>query len=106
MKKDLTYKAAASRLDEIVRRIEGENPDVDELTDLVKEAVELSKHCREKLTQADKQLTSLMAQLSEDPQVEGYWHRTAMPSSWLEGVGYVWGRSYRSSSFPSEVSRS
>ena len=71
MKKDLTYKAAASRLDEIVRRIEGENPDVDELTDLVKEAVELSKHCRGKLTQADKQLTSLMAQLSEDPQVEG-----------------------------------
>lgn len=71
MKKDLTYKAAASRLDEIIRRIEGENPDVDELTDLVKEAVELSKHCREKLTQADKQLTSLMAQLSEDPQVEG-----------------------------------
>ena len=71
MKKDLTYKAAASRLDEIVRRIEGENPDVDELTDLVKEAVELPKHCREKLTQADKQLTSLMAQLSEDPQVEG-----------------------------------
>ena len=71
MKKDLTYKAAASRLDEIVRRIESENPDVDELTDLVKEAVELSKLCREKLTQADKQLTSLMAQLSEDPQVEG-----------------------------------
>ena len=32
MKKDLTYKAAASRLDEIIRRIEGENPDVDELT--------------------------------------------------------------------------
>lgn len=71
MKKDLTYKEAASRLDEIVRRIESESPDVDELTGLVKEAVELSKHCREKLTQADKQLTSLMAQLSEDPQAEG-----------------------------------
>ena len=71
MKKDLTYKEAASRLDEIVRRIESESPDVDELTGLVKEAVKLSKHCREKLTQADKQLTSLMAQLSEDPQAEG-----------------------------------
>ena len=71
MKKDLTYKEAASRLDEIVRRIESESPDVDELTSLVKEDVELSKHCREKLTQADKQLTSLMAQLSEDPQAEG-----------------------------------
>jgi len=39
MKKDLTYKEAASRLDEIVRRIESESPDVDELTGLVKEAV-------------------------------------------------------------------
>ena len=36
MKKDLTYKEAASRLDEIVRRIESESPDVDELTGLVK----------------------------------------------------------------------
>ena len=72
MRKDLTYKEAASRLDEIVRRIGAFALDAaDDLAGLVKEAVELSKHCREKLTQADKQLTSLMAQLSEDPQAEG-----------------------------------
>lgn len=63
---DLTYKEAASRLDAIVRRIEQENPDVDELTRLVEEAVQLTKFCREKLTKADEQLTSLMAQLTED----------------------------------------
>ena len=63
MKKDLTYKEAAARLEEI--------PDVDELTTLVAEAVELSKFCREKLTKADKQLTAMMAQLTEDPSQAG-----------------------------------
>lgn len=66
LKSDLTYKEAATRLDAIVRRIEQENPDVDELTSLVEEAVALTKYCREKLTKADQQLTSLMAQLTED----------------------------------------
>ena len=44
---------------------------MDELTTLVAEAVELSKFCREKLTKADKQLTAMMAQLTEDPSQAG-----------------------------------
>lgn len=71
MKKDLTYKEAAARLEEIVRYIEQDSPDVDELTTLVAEAVELSKFCREKLTKADKQLTAMMAQLTEAPSQAG-----------------------------------
>ena len=66
MKEPLSYKEAAARLEQIVRYIEQDSPDVDELTKLVEEAVKLSKYCRRKLTEADKQLTSLMAQLSED----------------------------------------
>nr|WP_314650398.1 exodeoxyribonuclease VII small subunit [uncultured Porphyromonas sp.] len=66
MKETLSYKEAAARLEQIVRYIEQDSPDVDELTKLVEEAVQLSKYCRRKLTEADKQLTSLMAQLSED----------------------------------------
>ena len=66
MKETLSYKEAAVRLEQIVRYIEQDSPDVDELTKLVEEAVKLSKYCRRKLTEADKQLTSLMAQLSED----------------------------------------
>lgn len=66
LKSDLTYKEASTRLDTIVRLIEQENPDVDELTGLVEEAVALTKFCQEKLTKADKQLASLMAQLTED----------------------------------------
>lgn len=63
-----TYQEASQRLDAIVRRIEQESPDVDELTGLVEEAVQLTKFCREKLTKADKQLSKLMAQLSEEPE--------------------------------------
>lgn len=50
----------------IVRHIEQENPDVDELTKLVEEAVELSKFCREKLRKADEQLAEIMARLDEE----------------------------------------
>ena len=65
MAKDISYKEASLRLDEILRYIEGENPDVDELFKLVQEAVELTKLCRNRLTEADKQLEALMASLDE-----------------------------------------
>ena len=47
MKKDLTYKEAAARLEEIVRYIEQDSPDVDELTTLVAEIGRAS--CRERV---------------------------------------------------------
>ena len=65
MAKDISYKEASLRLDEILRYIEGENPDVDELFKLVQEAVELTKLCRNRLTKADKQFEALMASLDE-----------------------------------------
>ena len=43
MKETLSYKEAAARLEQIVRYIEQDSPDVDELTKLVEEAVKLSK---------------------------------------------------------------
>lgn len=69
MKQDkLTYEQASKRLETIVRQIEQENPDVDLLTKLVAEAVELTKLCRDKLTKADAQLEELMARLDESPE--------------------------------------
>ena len=65
MAKDISYKEASLRLDEILRYIEGENPDVDELFKLVQEAVELTKLSRNRLTEADKQFEALMASLDE-----------------------------------------
>lgn len=67
-KSNSTYAEASNRLEEIVRCIEQENPDVDKLTKLVTEAVELTKYCREVLTKADNQLEELMARLDEIPK--------------------------------------
>ncbi|MDY3090276.1 MAG: exodeoxyribonuclease VII small subunit [Porphyromonas sp.] len=64
-----SYAEASQRLEAIVRIIEHEAPDVDELTKLVEEAVELTKFCRDKLTKADQQLAEIMARLDEGAKV-------------------------------------
>ncbi|GAD04342.1 hydrolase [Porphyromonas crevioricanis] len=58
-----SYTAAMGRLEEIVQRIEHQSPDVDELTALVAEAVDIVKYCRNKLTSADKKLEELISKL-------------------------------------------
>lgn len=52
-----TYTAAMTRLELILSQLEEGNKSVDELSDLVKEAAELVKHCRNKLktTESDIQ---------------------------------------------------
>lgn len=65
MSKTPSYKEATNRLDEILRHIEQENPDIDELFALVQEAVGLTKICRDRLTLADKQFEELMSSLDE-----------------------------------------
>lgn len=64
MSKNKTYTEAMTRLEEIVRIIEHDSPDVDELTQLAEEAIALIGFCKEKLTVADKQIEELMAKLS------------------------------------------
>lgn len=59
----LTYKESMQRLEEIVSTIEHNNPDVDDLTKLVAEAIDLVNFCRKKLTTADKKLEELMTKL-------------------------------------------
>lgn len=65
MSKTPSYKEATNRLDEILRHIEQENPDIDELFALVQEAVGLTKICRDRLTLADKQFEELISSLDE-----------------------------------------
>ncbi|KGN86608.1 exodeoxyribonuclease VII small subunit [Porphyromonas gulae] len=64
MTENKTYTEAMTRLEEIVRIIEHDSPDVDDLTKLAEEAIALIGFCREKLTVADKQIEELMAKLS------------------------------------------
>lgn len=50
---EMKYSKAVKRLDEIIAKIENETIDVDELSDKVKEAVELIEFCKVKIEKAD-----------------------------------------------------
>ena len=55
-KKELSYRKALGELESIVKKIEQNEPDVDELNNLVARAVELVKYCRTKLRTTEEQL--------------------------------------------------
>ena len=60
-----SYSAAAQRLDAILRAIENETADIDELSKLVDEAAGLVKLCRAKIQAAEVQVTRITAELTE-----------------------------------------
>ncbi|WP_162054882.1 exodeoxyribonuclease VII small subunit [Pontibacter pamirensis] len=52
--KNLTYREATQELEEILRAIENDSVDVDELTQKVQRSSQLIKLCKEKLRSAEK----------------------------------------------------
>lgn len=62
--KAINYKEALSRINEIVDIIENNDPDIDELTVLVKEATQLIGSCKDKLQNAEKDLQSSLDKLN------------------------------------------
>lgn len=61
-KKKQTYSEAMARLEEIVRLIEGNELEIDQLAEKIKEANELIAFCTEKLTKADAEIEKLLAE--------------------------------------------
>ncbi|MBQ9636312.1 MAG: exodeoxyribonuclease VII small subunit [Prevotella sp.] len=59
-KKKVNYEAAVSRLEEIVRRMESDELDIDQLADQLKEAQTLIKLCKDKLTKTDEEIKKLL----------------------------------------------
>jgi exodeoxyribonuclease VII small subunit len=55
-KKELGYQKALDELESIVQKIEQNEPDVDELNDLVARAVELVKYCKTRLKTTEEKL--------------------------------------------------
>jgi exodeoxyribonuclease VII small subunit len=68
--KELSYGEAASRLEEILGKIEEGQVDIDELSGLVKEAAELATLCREKIHAAEVQVRTITEQLERETPVE------------------------------------
>ena len=61
----MTYKDAITKLDEIVNRIENEDPDVDEISGLVKEAYELLLFCKKRLKTTEEEVQEAFEKLKE-----------------------------------------
>ena len=55
-KKEFNYKEAKEQIQKIVDRIENDEPEIDELSDLVKKALQLVKTCKEKLRKTEEDL--------------------------------------------------
>lgn len=64
MTKKISYQSALKRIEEIIDQVENGEPDVDTLTDLVKEATSLIEACKEKLNHADIELSETLKKLS------------------------------------------
>lgn len=63
--KQLTYSEAIARLDEIVKLIDNNEVEIDQLADKIKEANKLIAFCSEKLTKAEKEMENLLAEKQE-----------------------------------------
>lgn len=65
---NITYSQAIEQLQEIVRKIDNNEFDIDVLGDKIKEANELIAFCTQKLTKADVEIEKLLGErhLSEE----------------------------------------
>jgi len=68
--KELSYGEAATRLEEILRKIEEGKVDIDELSGLVAEAAGLVALCRRKIHAAEVQVKTITEQLEREVEAD------------------------------------
>lgn len=64
-KKKETYAQAMSRLEAIVRQIDNNELEIDQLAEKIKEANEIITFCSNRLTKAEQEVEKLLAQKQE-----------------------------------------
>ena len=67
-KKKETYSQAMARLETIVRQVDSNELEVDELVEKIKEANEIIVFCSEKLKKADTEIEKLLADKHENEE--------------------------------------
>ena len=67
-KKKETYSQAMARLETIVRQVDSNELEVDELVEKIKEANEIIAYCSEKLKKADTEIEKLLADKHENEE--------------------------------------
>ena len=63
MSKKQSYKSAISEIETIVQKIESNEPDIDELGELVAKAAKLIKQCKSKLKGTEQKLNDTLDEL-------------------------------------------
>ena len=59
---EMKYEEAYHELQNIVRKMEGEEMDIDQMAEAVKRAQALIKLCKDKLTKTDENIRKILAQ--------------------------------------------
>ena len=62
MARETKYEAAMSQLEDIVKKMENGELDVDSLSEQLKVAQKLIKQCKDKLTKTDDEIRKILAQ--------------------------------------------
>ena len=64
MKQEIKYEAAFAELQSIVRRMENDELDIDQMSEQLRRAQQLIRLCKDKLTRTDEEIKKI---LNEDP---------------------------------------
>lgn len=59
--KELTYNQAVTELESILRKMQGDEADIDSLAAMTRRATELLAECRARLTATDEELRTILA---------------------------------------------
>ena len=62
MKQEIKYEAAFAELQTIVRRMENDELDIDQMSEQLKRAQNLIKLCKEKLTKAEEDILKILSE--------------------------------------------
>ena len=62
MKEELKYEQAYQELQTIVRRMENDELDIDQMSEQLKRAQQLIKLCKDKLTKTDEEIKMILAE--------------------------------------------
>ena len=62
MKQELKYEAAFAELQAIVRKMENDELDIDQMSDQLRRAQQLIKLCKDKLTKTDEEIKKILSE--------------------------------------------
>ena len=67
-KKNITYTEAVTQIEEILRKIENDELDMDELTKQVRNASELIKYCKSRLFETEQEIEKILDDIKDEEE--------------------------------------